>query len=51
MVCEEYNYYVYIILEVLCIHFVELVKRGVLTLVSEIPRYRNDRDSYYHQYC
>ena len=28
--------------------FVDLVTRGVLTLVGEIRRYRNDR--YYHYY-
>ena len=30
---------------------VDLVKRDLLTLVSEIQRYRNDRYYYYYYYC
>ena len=41
--------FIYIAFEVLCIHFVDLVKHHVLTLVSEIQRDRNDR-YYYHYY-
>ena len=37
-----------ILSKVLCIHFVDLVKRGVVTFVSEIRRCRNDR--YYYNY-
>ena len=49
VVCEEriqYYDYVIIIFEVLMYMFLDLVKRGVLTLVGEKRRYRNDR--YYY---
>ena len=46
-------YYVYIFFFLgLCVYFVRLsdfVKRGVLTLVDELPRYSNHR-CYYHYY-
>ena len=48
-VCEEYHVYIYIFLGV-CIYFVcftELVVHSVLTLVDEIPCYRN----YSYYYC
>ena len=35
------------IFEVLCIYLFNLVKRGVFTVVSEIPYYKNDRYYYY----
>ncbi len=38
----------HIIFEVLCIHVVDLVKHGVLSLFSEIPGYRNNRCYYDH---
>ena len=42
MVCEKYNIMFIYYFVVLCYIFVDLAKRGVLTLVSEIRRYRND---------
>ena len=38
--------YSYIIYEVLCIHFVDLVKCSVLTIVGKIQSYGNDH--YYY---
>ena len=48
VVCKEY--YDYILFLRICVYiyvFVDLVKRGVLTLLGEIQRYRNDCCCYY----
>ena len=42
---------VYIILRFYVYIFVDLEKGCVLTIVGDIPCYRNDRYSYYHQQC
>ena len=42
-VCKEYyDYRIYYLYSFSAYIFVDLVKRGVLTLVGEIRRYRND---------
>ena len=41
----------YIILRFYVCIFVDLVKGCVLTIVGDIPCYRNDRYYYYHQQC
>ena len=41
----EGNVYI-LIFRLLCIHFVDRVKRGMLTVVGEIPLYRNARGCY-----
>lgn len=39
---------IYVIFEIICVHFVDGVKRSVLTIVGEIPRCRNGRCHYYY---
>ena len=47
-VCEEYYVYILFLFMCLFVGLNDFVKRGVLILVDEIPRYRN---YLYYSYC